>query len=369
MHVAWPSPRATRLLGAALLFTLAAIGPVAGQNSPSAYVEPANLAALVAAAAKERTLTLGASDTFGGSKGAQLIQQHIEQKYHIAFEIQYSPVGSGGAFLRQLAQEVRAGQTASSDIAFTANDRSLPPILQRVDWHKYVPDLPQAAVVYDRRAVKLMTELVGFSYNTKLVAPKDVPHSFADLLRPQWKGHIATSPYQGTFMAVLGLPNAFGPKRMLDYVKRFNEQVAGIMTCGQVDRIVTGEFLIYGLDCGDHEVRLRQRKGEAISSIYPREATEVNYISPGIPLTAAHPAAARLFLTYLLTREGQNDLWELSAQDSDLMPGSHMAKVVADMRRAHVNIIDGLQGTGLDERYPEFAEYGRQIDAIIMQGH
>jgi hypothetical protein len=95
----------------------------------------------------------------------------------------------------------------------------------------------------------------------------------------------------------------------------------------------------------------------------------VDYISPGIPLTAAHPAAARLFLTYLLTREGQSDLWELTGQDSDLMPGSHMAKVIADLRRAHVNVILGPQGTGLDERYPQFAEFDRQITAIIMQGH
>lgn len=358
-----------RCLTAALFLTLAALNPAAGQNSPPAYVEPANLSALVAAAAKEGSLTLGASDTFGGPKGAQILQQHIQQKYHIAFAIHYSPVGSGGAFLRQLAQEVRAGQTASSDIMFTANDRSLPPFMQRVDWHKYVPDLPAAADVYDRRAVKLMTELVGFSYNTKLIAPNDVPRSYADLLKPQWKGKIATSPYQGTFMAVLGLPNAFGPQRMLDFVKRFNGQIAGIMTCGDVDRIVAGEFLIYGLDCGDHEVRLRQRKGEAIASIYPREATEINYISPGIPLTAEHPAAARLFITYLLTREGQNDLWDLTAQDSDLMPGSHMAKVISALRRSHVNIIEGLQGTGLDERYPEFAEYNRQITAILMQGH
>ena len=369
MHVAWRRLDATGLLGAALFFALATISPVAGQNTPSAYAEPANLAALVAAAAKEGTLTLSASDTFGGPKGAQLLQQHIEQKYHITFEIHYSPVGSGGAFLRQLAQEVRAGQTASSDVLFTANDRSLPPVLQRVDWHKYVSDLPDAAVVYDRRAVKLMTEVVGFSYNTKLIAPNDVPHTYADLLKPQWKGKIATSPYQGTFMAVLGLPNAFGPQRMLDFVKRFNKQVDGIMTCGDIDRVVAGEFLIFGLDCGDHEVRLRQRKGEAIASIYPREATEVNYISPGIPLTAAHPAAARLFISYLLTREGQNDLWELTGQDSDLMRGSHMAKVVADLRQAHVNVIEGPQGTGLDERYPQFADYNREITAIIMQGH
>ena len=360
---------AARRIGTAMLVMLATLSPAMGQNAPSAYVEPANLPALIAAAAKEGTLTLGAGETFGGGAGAQLIQQHIEAKYHIKYEIRYSPVGGGGAFLRQLAQEVRAGQTASSDILFTANDRSLPPVMQRVDWHKYVAELPASAEVYDGRAVKLMTELVGFSYNTKLIAPSDVPRTYADLLKPQWKGKIATSPYQGTFMAVLGLPGAFGPARMLDFVKRFSGQVDGVMTCGDIDRVVSGEFLIFGLDCGDHEVRLRQRKGETIASIYPREATEVNDISPGIPLTAAHPAAARLFLAYLLTREGQDDLWNLTGQDSDLVRGSHMAKVIANLRRSHVNIVDGPQGTGLDERYPQFAEYNREITAIIMQGH
>src|SRR5271168_2495453 len=102
--------------GILLLFVLTVLSPVAAQNAPSTYVEPANLTALVAAAAKEATLTLGASETFGGLAGAQLIQQHIEQKYHIKYEIHYSPVGGGGAFLRQVAQEVRAGQTSSSDI-------------------------------------------------------------------------------------------------------------------------------------------------------------------------------------------------------------------------------------------------------------
>ena len=353
---------------ATLLMALLAVGPATAQNAPPAYIEPANLAALVQAAAKEGTLTLTASDTFGRTAGAQLIQQHIEQKYHIKFDIHYTPGGSGGRLLQQLAQEVQAGQTASSDVLFTANDKSLAPYLQRVGWKKYVPNLPDGETIYDGRAVKLMTELVGFSYNTKLIPASQVPHSFADMLKPQWKGKIATSPYQGTFMSYLAFTPAFGPQGLMTYVKAFNGQVGGVLNCGDVDRIVAGEFQIFGLDCGDHEVRLRQRKGESIASIYPREATERNYISPGIPLTAAHPAAARLFITYLLSREGQDDLWELTGQDSDLLAGSHMAEIIAPLRKARVNIVDGPQGTGLDEKYPQYADYNRQITAVIMEG-
>jgi ABC-type uncharacterized transport system YnjBCD substrate-binding protein len=139
------------------------------------------------------------------------------------------------------------------------------------------------------------------------------------------------------------------------------------MTCGDVDRIVAGEFLIFGLDCGDHEVRLRQRKGMPIASIYPREGTSLDYVSPAVPNTAAHPNAARLFIAFLLTREGQDILWDQVGEDSDILPGSHMAKIIAGLRRQGVKMIEGTQGTGLDIEHPEATGYAKEIDAIINQ--
>ena len=354
----------------ALLLLVAAFGPAQAiaQSSPPAYVEPPNLSALIAAAAKEGTLVLGVGSSFGGLAGAQLAQQRIEQLYHVKLDVRYSPVGSGGRFLLQLVQEVRAGQTASSDVLFTADNSTLAPVMQPVGWRKYVPTLPPEAILYDGRAVKVMTAIVGFDYNTKLVPPNRVPHSFLDLLQPEWKGKIATSPYQSTFMSYLGLPNVFGHERMLDYVKKFSAQVGGIMNCGDMDRIVSGEFAIFGLDCGDHEMRLRQRKGEPIAEMYPKEGTERNYTSPGVPLTAAHPNAARLFIVYLLSRQGQQDMWNLVGQDCDLLPGSQSAKVLVDLRRQHVNVVEGPEGTALDVRYPQLDVYMREIAPIITQG-
>ena len=356
-----------RVLGGALLVLLA-LAPAAAQNGPTAYVEPPNLGALAAAAAKEGTLTLGVGSSFGGLRGAQLAQERIRQLYHVTLDIRYAPVGSGGRFLLQLIQEVRAGQTASSDVMFQTDRSTVAPYLQPVGWRKYDPALPAGDVLYDGRSVKVLTALVGFDYNTKLVPQSEVPRSFLDLLEPQWKGKIATSPYQARFMSYLGLPDVFGHNGMVDYVKKFSAQLGGVMNCGDVDRVVSGEFAIFGLDCGDHEVRLRQRKGEPVGSIYPKEGTQRNYTSPGIPLTAAHPNAARLFLTYLLSRQGQRDLWDLVGQDDDLLPGSHMAKIIADLRRQGVNIVEGTEGTGLDLRYPQLDGYVNEITPIITQG-
>lgn len=356
-----------RVAGLAVLIALLALEPAGGQNAP-AYVEPANLNALIAAAAKEGTLNLGVGDTFGGPRGAQTIQDDLNKKYHVNLTIRYAPISAGQTFVQQLAQEVKAGQTASSDVMFTAGSKDLIPVLQQVDWRKYTPGLPSDELLYDGHAVKVLAALSGFSYNTKLIPPGQVPRSFADLLDPRWKGKIAAPPYEGTFLRYAGLPDVFGHQGLLDYLKKFAGQLGGIMVCGEIDRVVSGEFEIFGLDCGDHEVRLRERKGEPIAEFYPKEGTPLNYVAPGIPLTAAHPAAARLFITFLLTREGQDLLWNLVGEDSDLLPGSHLGQIVAQLRRQGVKIVEGGQGTGMDLQHPEIDSYVREINSIINQG-
>jgi ABC-type Fe3+ transport system substrate-binding protein len=354
-------------IGASLvLLTLVLFAPASGQNA-AGYVEPANLNALVAAAAKEGTLDLAVGNTYGGADGAQIMQDHINKRYHINLSIHYAAISAGVPFVAQLAQEVRAGQAASSDVMFTADNSGVIPYIQQIDWRKFVPGLPESAMIYNKHAVKVLTTLNAFDYNTKLVPADQVPKSFADLLKPRWKGEIATSPYQGSFLDYTGLPTVFGHQGMVDYVKKFAQQVSGIMTCGGTDRVVSGEFAIYGLDCGDHEARLRQRKGQPVGLIYPKEGTALGYVAPAIPNTAAHPNAARLFIAFMLTREGQDILWNQVGEDSDLLPGSHMGPILAGLRRTGVKIVTSSQGTGLDIQHPELAGYVKEINDIINQ--
>lgn len=347
--------------------TLLLLAPASGQNASSGYVEPATLSALVAAAAKEGTLDLAVGNSFGGATGAQIMQDHINKRYHINLSIRYAAISAGVPFVNQLAQEARAGQTASSDVMFTADNSSVVPFVQQVDWHKYVPGLPEGAMLYNRHAVKVLATVNAFDYNTKVVPPDQAPKSFADLLGPRWRGQIATSPYQGSFMSYIGLPNVFGHQGMLEYARKFASQIAGLMTCGGTDRVVSGEFAVYGLDCGDHEVRLRQRKGAPVASMYPKEGTALGYVAPAIPITAAHPNAARLFIAFMLTREGQDILWDQVGEDSDLLPGSHMGPFLADLRRRGVKLVQSSQGTGLDLVHPELAGYAKEINDIINQ--
>ena len=332
---------------------------------PRGYVEPATMNELVAAAAREGTLTLAAGAVFGGAAGAKAIQDAIEAKYHITFTINYTLIAGGLQYEHQMIQEVQAGQPTTSDVFYSIDSSVEAPFAQVVDWRKYVPNVPADATFYGKRAVALYAELHGYDYNTKLIPPNAAPKSFADLLDPKWKGKIATSPYQGNFINYAGLPEVLGHAGLIAFMTKYMTNVSGIMTCGEIDRVVSGEFAIFGLDCGDYEVHKRQRLGESIGVIYPKEGTLLTYLDPGIPLTAPHPNAARLFIAFLLTRDGQDVLWKVAASDDDKLPGSHYAPVVARLRRQGVKIIDGQM---LDAAHPELIGYSREVSAIVNQG-
>jgi ABC-type Fe3+ transport system substrate-binding protein len=357
-----------RILRPLLIALLLSATSVAGVRAQTVQTqrEPANLAELVKAAAQEGTLNVAWGDIYGGGDGIRRITDGIAKKYGVKLTINYSPVANGAAFLNSVVQEVRAGQTPSSDIMFTIADASQAKYAQVVDYRRYVPGLPEGIMAYGNRVAMVINVLNAEDYNVKLVPPSKVPKRLSDLLKPEWKGRVATSPYVGIQASYLGLPEVLGHDRMIAYFKALSGQLGGIMTCGDVDRVVSGEFLFFGLDCGDYEVRLRQRKGEPIGAFYPEEGTAIRAFAPAIPQLSAHPNAARLFITYLLTREGQEFLWDAMAADSYRLPGSHMAAIIAQQRRAGVKFIDNYAA---DVAHPELEGYQKEINAIVNVSH
>jgi iron(III) transport system substrate-binding protein len=346
----------------ALLATLFA--PPAFAEDAAHSPEPPNMAELVKAVAKEGTLDVAWGDIYGGAEGAKRAQDEINKKYHINLQIKYSPVPNGAAFQNQVVQEIRAGQTASTDIMFHIRDQNVAKSVIPVDYRKYVPGLPAEVMFYDRHAVIAVSTILAEEYNTKLVPPNKVPNSLAQLTLPEWKGKIASMPYQGVIGWYLGLPEVLGKDGMIKFYTGLSANIGGLMTCGDTDRIVSGEFALFGLDCGDQDVRLKQRKGLPIAVFYPKEGTAVYAFSPGIPLTAAHPNAARLFVAYLLSSDGQKMLWDLMGCDNYRLPGSHMAPIIAAAKKKGVKFIDIY---GIDVQHPELNDYQRTINTIVNQ--
>jgi iron(III) transport system substrate-binding protein len=76
-----------------------------------------------------------------------------------------------------------------------------------------------------------------------------------------------------------------------------------------LERIGSGEHLL-GYDVPGSYAVLRARKDPTIGVVYPQDYTElVSYVLL-IPAKAKHPNAAKLFLDFVLSREGQKTLAE-----------------------------------------------------------
>jgi iron(III) transport system substrate-binding protein len=142
-------------------------------------------------------------------------------------------------------------------------------------------------------------------YNTRLVPSKDAPASYEDLLNPRWKGWIAleTEEYQWFYhwMQILGRDKG------LDFMKKFAGQnlqmrsghtlLAQLVAAGEVAlATVVYSNRVERMKASGAPIDWVRFKGPTISAI--------NAIS--IPDKAPHPNAAKLFVDFTLSNEGQN---------------------------------------------------------------
>jgi len=51
-----------------------------------------------------------------------------------------------------------------------------------------------------------------------------------------------------------------------------------------------------------------------------------------VPKNAAHPNAAKLFIEFLMGRQGQDIMYETSFDDNHLLPGSHLAEPISKLQ-------------------------------------
>ena len=142
-------------------------------------------------------------------------------------------------------------------------------------------------------------------YNTRLIAQKDAPATYEDLLNPKWKGLIGleTEEYQWFYH----LLQIMGREKGLDYMKKFAGQnlqmrkghtlLAQLVAAGEVAlATVVYSNRIERIKASGAPVDWVRFKGPTI--------TAINAIS--IPEKAPHPNTARLFVDFVLSKEGQN---------------------------------------------------------------
>jgi iron(III) transport system substrate-binding protein len=141
-------------------------------------------------------------------------------------------------------------------------------------------------------------------YNTRLVAAKDAPADYQDLLHPKWKGQISleTEEYQWFYHLV----QLMGRDKGLDFMKKFaaqNPQMRkGHTLLAQL--VAAGESALATVVYSNRVERMKA-SGAPIDWVRFKgpTITAINAIS--IPDKAPHPNTARLFVDFALSREGQ----------------------------------------------------------------
>ncbi|HZS00908.1 MAG TPA: ABC transporter substrate-binding protein [Chloroflexota bacterium] len=308
-------------------------GAAGGAGASAAPTAAGPLQALIDGARQEGQLTLiWGENTAGGEVGARRWAEGFNRAYGLNVDVRFTPGPSMPEVAAKVAQEAAAGRAASTDVLI-GSEAHIASMMQTdtltpVDWASWAPNIQDARLIAPGGvAVQLASRVIGITYNSNRISGSAVPTSLEDVLKPEYKGRIASTPYAANFDR-LASPELWGEARTVDYVTKLADQAAGLMRCGEVNRILSGEFDMLVTDCGSYDALKAQAQGAPLGHAIPSDAAEIAYWYLGVPRNAAHPNAAKLWINYVLGREGQDILYELDFTDHHLIPGSKTAPAV-----------------------------------------
>jgi iron(III) transport system substrate-binding protein len=149
--------------------------------------------------------------------------------------------------------------------------------------------------------------------NPEVVKPVEIK-SYQQLLDRKWKGKIVTDdptkagPGQATFTFFYLHPD-LGP----DFIRALAKQEPVVLRnySQELDGIIKQKYLIL-IGVSDIVAEARQKKGLPVAIIDPRNIKEGTDVSPGsgnvaIFNRARHPNAAKVYINWLLSKDGQTE--------------------------------------------------------------
>lgn len=172
---------------------------------------------------------------------------------------------------------------------------------------------------------------IGLLYNTEMVTPAEAPKNFDDLLNPKWKGKIVmpdASRHTSTAQFLVNLKKIKGDG-WLDYVKALGKQAPLLKEsfAPVPNDIVRGEAPL-GFSYIQY---VPQVKGPLAHVLMDKVLTDTNDL--GLSAKAANPNAAKLYIDYLCSPEGQKivaDLGEFVLSPGIFPPIKDADKVTAN---------------------------------------
>ncbi len=331
----------------------------------------------VQAAKKEGSLSLY---LYQGDGELGAMAQLFQKKYP-EINVVVTP-GRGNTFAPKIMAERRAGKylvdvyTAGVTTAYEVFYRAkildsvraaliLPEVTDESKWwqgqHQYVDP--------ENRYILLYLGNVGeyVSYNTKAVEAGEI-RSYWDFLQPKWKGKILSRDPKISGSQRIGLRMYYHtPELGAEFIRRLYGEMDVTLTQEirqATDWLANGKFAICFF-CS--EILKVKAQGLPVDEFRTAKWQESRAISAGnmgsivMPTQPPHPNAARLFVNWLLSREGQTAL-QRAANTPYNSEESLRTDIPKDMVRSEVRRLDGVKYILVDK--PDYMEMAPIQDVV-----
>ena len=191
------------------------------------------------------------------------------------------------------------------------------------------------------------------AYNKKMVPAAEVPKSFWDLTEPKWKGQLLMDENESKWMS--GMVAYYGEAKAMDLMRKL---------AGQAIQFRTGHSLLHTLlAAGERPIVVvafangvdRSKKDGAPIEWVTAEPVIGLTFGLGLVKNGPHPNAARIFIDFMLSREGQ----EAMAVSGYFVPRSDVSSPILKEAPAKTKVIP-LPMT-LAPRYNEYFQTYRKV--------
>jgi iron(III) transport system substrate-binding protein len=262
---------------------------------------------LIEAAKKEGEITWYTSLILPHS---QPLVARFEKKYPF-INVKLSRVG-GGNTLNKIFRETGGGLHAW-DLATSRGEVYLP-LRQRNLLAPYRS--PEAAMFPDDMKdqegywTSLYVNPNVFGINTRMVKKEDRPRTYDDLLDPKWKDKQISIDKQ-SWGLLSGLSRAWGKDKTVVYLGKLAGQDPHIMRghALRANLLAAGEFPL-AIGYGGHFEEIMKQGGPV--DWVPLEPVVINVYPIMLAARAPHPSAAKLFIDFVLSKEGQEMIRDFS---------------------------------------------------------
>ena len=204
----------------------------------------------------------------------------------------------------KILTERRVGKRDNADLVLTGAD-SLDLMLMETPtiFQKYSsPERPpEDRGLYSGVYFTILT----IAYNSRMVTGADVPKRYTDLLRDRWKGKAAVN--LNNFGWVYAMLDFFGQDKGMDYLRKFAalNPRPGRGTTLMVQQWLGGGEVELALPLNHDGIKKFSEKGLTVDWARLEDPLYADLHTIGISGMAPHPNAAKLFVDYILSKEGQ----------------------------------------------------------------